>query len=53
MNLNFNFSLAHCYQVEFEKLFDITSSLKSNSKSEKNNETKIESHMFHCCESGF
>ena len=46
MKLNLNFTLAHCYQIEFQKLldkFDITSSLKLNSKSGNNNETKNQS----------
>ena len=52
MELNLNFSLAYCYQIEFQKLFDkfdITSSFKLNSKSVNNNETKNESQL----ESGF
>ena len=56
MKLNLNFSLAHCYQIEFQKLFDqfdITSSLKLNSKSGNNNATKNESQLFRCYESGF
>ena len=49
MKLNLNFSLAHCYQIEFQKLFDkfdITSSFKLNSKSGNNNETKMK---VNCC----
>ena len=56
MKLNLNFRLAHCYQIEFQNLldkFDITSSFKLNSKSGNNNETKNESQLFHCYESGF
>ena len=56
MKLNLNFSLAHCYQIEFRELldkFDITSIFKLNSKSGNNNETKNESQLFHCYESGF
>ena len=40
MKLNLSFSLAYCYQIEFQKLFDdfdITSSFKLNSKSGNNN----------------
>ena len=46
MKLNSNFSLTHCYQIEFQKLLDkldITSSFKLNSKRRNNNETKNES----------
>ena len=46
MKLNLNFSLAHCYQIEFQKLldkFDITLSFKLNSKKRNNNKTKNES----------
>ena len=56
MKLNLNFTLAHCYQIEFQKLldkFDITLSFKLNSKSGNNNETKNESQLFHCYGSGF
>ena len=56
MKLNLNFSLVHCYQIEFQKLldkFDITSSFKLNSKSGNNNETKNKNQLFHCYESGF
>ena len=56
MRLNLNFSLAHWYQIEFQKLLDksdITLSFKLNSKSGNNNETKNESQLFHCYESGF
>ena len=56
MKLNLNFSLAHCYQIEFQKLFDkfdITSSFKLNSKSGNDNETKNESQLFRCYESRF
>ena len=54
MKLNLNFSLAYCYQVEFQELFDkfdVTSSFKLNSKSGNNNEAENESQLFHCCES--
>ena len=40
MKLNLSFSLAYCYQIEFQKLFDefdITSCSKLNSKSGNNN----------------
>ena len=40
MKLNLNVSLAHCYQIEFQKLsdkFDITSSFNLNSKSGNKN----------------
>ena len=56
MKLNLNFSLVHCYQIEFQKLldkFDITSGFKLNSKSGNNNETKNESQLARCYESGF
>ena len=56
MKLNLNFSLFHCYQIEFEKLpdkFDITSSFTLNTKSGNNNETQNESRLSHCYESGF
>ena len=56
MKLNLNFSLAYCHEIEFQKLFDkfdITSSFKRNSKSRNNNETKNESRLFRCYESGF
>ena len=48
MKLILNFSLTHCYQIEFQNLldqFDITSSFKLNSKSGNNNETKNESQL--------
>ena len=56
MKLNLNFSLAHCYQIEFQKLFDkfdIASSFKLNSKTGNNNETKNESQLLHCYGSRF
>ena len=56
MKLNLNFSLVYCYQIEFQKLldkFDIKSSFKLNSKSGNSNETKNESQLSHCYESGF
>ena len=56
MKLNLNFGLAHCYQIEFQKLLDkfgITSSFKLNSKSGNDNETKNEIQLSHCYESGF
>ena len=41
--------------LNFKSNFDkfITSSFQSNSKSENNNETKNESQLFLCFESGF
>ena len=56
MKLKLNFSLAHCYQIEFQKLFDkydVTSSFKLNSNRGNNNETKNKSQLFFCYESGF
>ena len=55
--LNLNFSVVHCYQVQFKILifdtFDITVSSKSNSKSENTFQTENEKQRHHCYEYEF